>query len=65
MSTMETAGLVNALRMPIDAGWQAAVLAKQKQVMEEQGEQAVRLIEAARVLPPHSDGLGRILDIRV
>ena len=65
MSTSEAAGLVNASRIPMDAARQAAVLAKQKQVMEEQGEQAVLLIEAARVLPTHSDGLGRILDIRV
>jgi hypothetical protein len=62
MGAVNSAG---AGRVPVDVARQAAVLAKQKQVAEEQGEQAVKLIESARVQQPRSTGVGQILDIRV
>ncbi|HOD50605.1 MAG TPA: hypothetical protein PK166_04040 [Candidatus Hydrogenedentes bacterium] len=65
MASIGSAGTSSAGQIPVEAARQAAVLAKQKEVMAEQGEQVVKLIESASVQLPRSTGVGQILDIRV
>jgi len=65
MAATRTIDTASAGRVPVDVARQAAALVKQQQVMREQGEQAVQLIEAARVRQPQAAGVGQLLDIRV
>ena len=64
MATMDAVGAAGPGRIPVEVARQAAVLARQKQVMEQEGEQAQRLIESAAIRPSQPPGVGQLLDLR-
>lgn len=64
MAATHAVGTAGTPEISMGVARQAAALAKQKQVMEQQGEQAQKLIESAGIRPSQPPGVGQLLDIR-